>query len=74
MKIPGLLLQEGFINELFTGQYTVLDEPVVRWQKQLTNELRMQLVEEVDERVSKTLQEVFMDKGKSGWEGRETHK
>jgi hypothetical protein len=48
--------------------------PVVRWQKQLTNPLRMQLVEEVDERVSKTLQEVFMDKGKSGWEGRETHK
>jgi hypothetical protein len=34
----------------------------------------MQLVEEVDERVSKTLQEVFMDKGKSGWEGRDTHK
>ncbi len=48
--------------------------PVVSWQKRLTNPLRMQLVEEVDERVSKTLQEIFMDEGKSGWEGRETHK
>ena len=27
MKIPGLSLQEGFLNELFAGQYTVLDEP-----------------------------------------------
>jgi hypothetical protein len=44
------------------------------WQKRLTQPLRIQLVEEVDDRVSKTLQEVFMDKGKSGWEGRETHK
>jgi hypothetical protein len=47
---------------------------VVSWQKRLTNPVRMQLVEEVDDRVSKTLQEVFMDKGKSGWEGRDTHK
>ena len=46
----------------------------VAWQKRLTHPLRIQLVEEVDERVSKTLQEVFMDKGKSGWEGRNTHK
>jgi hypothetical protein len=30
MKIPGLSLQEGFMNELFTGQYTVLDEPVLQ--------------------------------------------
>jgi hypothetical protein len=48
--------------------------PVVEWHKRLTSPLRIQLVEEVDERVSKTLQEVFMDDGKSGWEGRETHK
>ncbi len=46
----------------------------VAWQKRLTHPLRIQLVEEVDDRVSKTLQEVFMDKGKSGWEGRNTHK
>ncbi len=49
-------------------------EPVVEWHKRLTNPLRIQLIEEVDERVSKTLQEVFMDEGKSGWEGRDTHK
>jgi hypothetical protein len=47
---------------------------IIDWQKRLTQPLRIQLVEEVDDRVSKTLQEVFMDKGKSGWEGRETHK
>ena len=48
--------------------------PVIAWQKRLTQPLRIQLVEEVDDRVSKTLQEVFMDKGKTGWEGRDTHK
>jgi hypothetical protein len=46
----------------------------IAWQKRLTHPLRIQLIEEVDARVSKTLQEVFMDKGKSGWEGRDTHK
>jgi len=49
-------------------------EAVIEWHKQLTQPLRIQLVEEVDPRVSKTLQEVFMDKGKTGWEGRDTHK
>jgi len=48
--------------------------PVIEWHKRLTNPLRIQLVEEVDTRVSKTLKEVFMDNGKSGWEGRDTHK
>jgi hypothetical protein len=48
--------------------------PILNWQKLLTHPLKIQLVEEVDSRVSKTLQEVFMDKGKSGWEGRDTHK
>jgi hypothetical protein len=47
---------------------------VIEWQKRLTNPLRVQLIEEVDNRVSRTLQEVFMDKGKTGWEGRDTHK
>ena len=47
---------------------------VIEWQKRLSQPLRIQLVEEVDDRVSKTLQEVFMDEGKSGWEGRDTHK
>jgi hypothetical protein len=47
---------------------------VLNWQKQLTNPLRVHLVEEVDDRVSKTVEEVYMDEGKSGWEGRETGK
>ena len=47
---------------------------VLDWQKRLTNPLRVHLVEEVDERVSKTVEEVYMDEGKSGWEGRDTGK
>jgi hypothetical protein len=46
--------------------------PALKWQKQLTNPLRIRLVEEVDERVSRTVHEIFIDEGKSGWEGRET--
>lgn len=48
--------------------------PVLEWQKKITHPLRIKLVEEVDSRVSKTLQEVFMDEGKSGWEERATGK
>jgi len=44
--------------------------PVVAWQKKLIHPLRLQVVEEVDDRVSKTLEEVYMNDGKSGWEGR----
>jgi hypothetical protein len=46
--------------------------PILAWQKKITNPLRIHLEEEVDERVSKTVQEIFVDKGKSGWENRET--
>jgi hypothetical protein len=46
--------------------------PILEWQKKLTNPLRVHLEEEVDDRVSKTVQEIFVDKGKSGWEERET--
>ena len=48
--------------------------PVIEWQKKLTHPLRTQLVEEVDDRVSKTLEEVYMNDGKSGWEGRKNKK
>ncbi len=48
--------------------------PLLKWQKRLKNPLRIKLVEEVDERVSRTVHEVFIDEGKSGWEGRETGK
>ncbi|HVW60277.1 MAG TPA: hypothetical protein VHC48_09590 [Puia sp.] len=48
--------------------------PVIEWQKRLTHPLRTQVVEEVDDRVSKTLEEVYMNDGKSGWEGRKNKK
>jgi len=47
-------------------------QPVLDWQKKLTNPLKIRLVEEVDERVSRTVHELFIDEGKSGWEDRET--
>ena len=49
-------------------------QPVLEWSKRLMNPLRVHLVEEVDERVSKTVHELFIDKGNSGWEERETGK
>ncbi|HSH18803.1 MAG TPA: hypothetical protein VLA03_00030, partial [Draconibacterium sp.] len=49
-------------------------QPVLEWKKRLLNPLRVYLAEEVDERVSKTVQEIFIDEGKSGWEERETGK
>jgi hypothetical protein len=49
-------------------------QPVLEWHKRLLNPLRVHLVEEVDDRVSKTVHELFIDKGKSGWEERETGK
>ena len=49
-------------------------QPVLDWKDQLTNPLRVQVVEEVDNRVSKTVQEIFIDEGRSGWEERETGK
>jgi len=47
-------------------------KPVLEWKDKLTSPLRVQLVEEVDKRVSRSLVEVYMDDGKSGWEERET--
>jgi hypothetical protein len=48
--------------------------PVLEWQRRLTNPLRVQVVEEVDDRVSKVVVEIYMDEGRSGWEERETGK
>jgi len=51
------------------------DQPfgqLLQWHKKLTNPLKVRLVEEVDDRVSRTVHEIFIDEGKSGWEGRET--
>ncbi|MDP4130463.1 MAG: hypothetical protein Q8918_00820 [Bacteroidota bacterium] len=46
--------------------------PVIAWMKKLTHPLRVELSEEVDDRVSRTVTELLIDKGKSGWENRET--
>jgi len=46
--------------------------PALEWQKRLTNPLKVRLVEEVDDRVSRIVHEIFIDEGKSGWEGRES--
>jgi len=45
---------------------------VQEWRERLIHPLRIHLVEEVDDRVSRTVEEVYMDEGRSGWEGRET--
>lgn len=55
-----------------TGKGSEPYAPVLEYMKALTNPLRIQLVEEVDDRVSKTVTELFVGEGKSGWEGRET--
>ena len=47
-------------------------QPIFQWHKKLTNPLRIRLFEEVDQRVSRTVHEVYIDNGKSGWESRET--
>ncbi|MEO8962036.1 MAG: hypothetical protein ABI325_09150 [Ginsengibacter sp.] len=40
----------------------------------MTHPLGVKLVEEVDDRFSRTLQEVVTDNGKSSWQGRKTKK
>jgi hypothetical protein len=46
--------------------------PVLKWKKKLTEPLRTRIVEQVDERVARSLKEVYMDEGKSGWQDRDT--
>ncbi len=46
--------------------------PLLKWVKQLKNPLRVRLIEEVDERVSRSVHELYIDEGRSGWEGRST--
>lgn len=48
--------------------------PVTQWEKKLKHPLRIHLVEEVDQRVSRSVHEVLVEDGKTGWEGRETKK
>jgi len=70
----------NFFSEKWAYLVYKIDDPakpfdqILYWQRTLMHPLRVQLVEEVDDRVSKTVTEIYIDKGKSGWEGRETGK
>jgi hypothetical protein len=72
--IKGSMFMEKWAYLVYETDNEIPYKKVLEWKKQLTNPLRIQLVEEVDERVSKTLIEIFMDEGKSGWEERDTGK
>jgi hypothetical protein len=72
--MKGSMFTEKWAYLLYEVDKETPYKPVLEWREKLTNPLRIQLVEEVDERVSKTLVEVYMDEGKSGWEERETGK
>lgn len=72
--MKGSMFMEKWAYLIYETDRDVPYKKVLDWQKKLVNPLRVQLVEEVDERVSKTLIEIFMDEGKSGWEERDTSK
>jgi hypothetical protein len=70
--VKGSLFHEKWAYLVYRIDGETPYKPVLEWTKRLTNPLRVRLEEEVDERVSRSLVEVYMDEGKSGWEERET--
>jgi hypothetical protein len=72
--MKGSMFKEKWAYLVYETDKEIPHKPVLDWKDRLMNPLRIQLVEEVDERVSKSLVEVYMDDGKSGWEERETGK
>ncbi len=72
--MQGSMFTEKWAYLVYETNGDIPYQKVLDWKERLTNPLRVQLVEEVDERVSKTLIEIFMDEGKSGWEERDTGK
>ncbi|MDR0574029.1 MAG: hypothetical protein LBG96_08390 [Tannerella sp.] len=70
--VKGSLFHEKWAYLVYQIDGETPYKPVIEWTKRLTNPLRIRLEEEVDERVSRSLVEVYMDEGKSGWEERET--
>ena len=72
--MQGSMFSEKWAYLVYETDGDIPYQKVLDWKEHLTNPLRIQLVEEVDKRVSKTLIEIFMDEGKSGWEERDTGK
>jgi len=68
----GSLFHEKWAFLIYKTDEETPYNPVLVWEKVLKNPLRVRLEEEVDERVSRSLIEIFIDEGKSGWEERET--
>jgi hypothetical protein len=68
----GSVFHEKWAFLVYETDGSVPYAPVLEWEKRLKNPLRLRLEEEVDERVSRSLVEIYMDEGKSGWEERET--
>ena len=58
------------LYEAEKGQQTYA--AIKEWQKKLTAPLRIQLVEDVDDRVSHVVTEIYVEEGKTGWDGRDT--
>jgi hypothetical protein len=72
--MKGGMFSEKWAYLVYETDREIPYKKVLEWKERLTQSLRVQLVEEVDERVSKSLIEIFMDEGKSGWEERDTGK
>lgn len=72
--MKGSMFMEKWAYLIFETDDEIPYKPVLEWNRKLSNPLRVHLIEEVDQRVSKSLVEVYMDDGKSGWEERETGK
>ena len=72
--MKGNMFTEKWAYLVYETDADIPYKKVLEWKERLTNPLRVQLVEEVDERVSRSLIEIYMDEGKSGWEERDTGK
>ncbi len=70
--VKGSMFMEKWAYLIYETDKEIPYKPVFEWKDKLNNPLKIQLVEEVDSRVSRSLIEVYMDDGKSGWEERDT--
>ncbi len=70
--MKGSMFMEKWAYLIYETDKEIPYNPVFEWKDKLNNPLKIQLVEEVDQRVSRSLIEVYMDDGKSGWEERDT--